>query len=245
MKRVQPLMLALALFLLISPSWAEGQYKQERVNITIRVTSFGQTADDLREVVAQHNTIIQNLNLDRNSTSGNANLRVPPEQLAALVQNLASLGDVENQSQSTNDFSSSYQQYSQRMKTYQALQSLNLGKTLDNLPAGQREMAQLEFKNWLNSQLSSAESSLKSYQEQAQYAEVYLTVNKLDPTQPNPEVVPVDQQDPALSQPEQPAASPKSNSPAPEFFILCLINMVGLWLIYRKVDNRSPVGVND
>lgn len=246
MKCFQPLILACTLFLLTLPSIAQNNYKQERVNITIQVTSFSQAAADLREVISQFDASVQNLNLNRGNTSGNANLRVPPAQMAKLVEEISNIGEVENQSQSTNDFTSSYKQYDERLRTYQAMRKMNLAKNFNQLPEETRTFAHSEYNNWLKNQINSAESSLKSYKDQAKHSEVYVNFTLL-----TPEAAAAAQQakqqsddDPAANKPA-PTPVPKKSGPSPEFFILCFVNMLGLWLIYRKVDGRTQPGLHD
>lgn len=246
MKLSKTVLISLVLLLTSGTLLAKPNLRQERVNLTLVVSSFDQAAEDLREVTAEYSVMIQNLNLNRESTSGNANLRVPPEQLAELVQNLSQLGEVENQSQSSNDFASSYINYRDRLDSYQALRSLKLEKSFQKLPAETREQARMEYKNWLKNQIQSAESSLRSYQEQASYAEVYLTF-RVDKSVAQQEKQPNSQADPTTEEPGKKAPAPPQphHGPAPEFFVLCLINLAGLWLIYRKVDSTPQVGVND
>lgn len=241
MKRFQPLILACTLLLFALPVTAQNNYKQKRVNITIQVTSFNQAAADLREVISQFDASVQNLNLNRGSTSGNANLHVPPAQMAKLVQEISNIGEVQNQSQNTNDFASSFKQYDERLKIYRAMRKLNLAKNFNQLPEDTRAFAQSEYSNWLKNQINSTESSLQSYRDQANYSEVSVNF-----TLPNPEAVSESQPTDSETATDKPAPAPQPKSgPSPEFFVLCFINMLGLWLIYRRVDGPTQPGLND
>jgi hypothetical protein len=226
---------ALALLLLSGTVFAE-DYKQRRVNLTIGVESFPQAAADLREVASEFDAQIHSLNMHHKNPTGNANLRVSPEQLSKLVAEMGRLGVVESQNQSVNDYGRNFLQYKQRLDTYRALQKVDLSSAFQHLPTEGRQLALSEYQNWLNSQIGSAESSLRSYREQSRYAEVHLNLNLMIMESP----ALTDQQE---NQTEKDAADLKatpppqqSRRPSAEFFILCLINMAGLWMIYRKVD---------
>jgi uncharacterized protein YukE len=245
MKIWKPLVLLTALLYCTGIALAQESYKQSRANLTIRVASFSQAADDLREVTSQFDASIQNLNLHRDNDSGNANIRVAPDQLAEVVRELSNMGLLENQSQSVNDFSSNFQQYQRRMKVFRLLQEADMRPAFAKLPSELRGEAEAEYQNWIKGQVTSAESSLRSYKEQTAYAEIYVNFTKDSATQA--QVVEVTQSDvDQVENAPREVAPPASgnNTPSPEFFVLCLINILGLWAIYRKVDN-STVGLRD
>lgn len=238
----KPLILLTALFYCAGVAPAQESYRQQRANLTIRVDSFAQAADDLREITSQFDASIQNLNLNRDNQSGNANIRVAPGQMADVVRELSNMGLVENQSQSENDFTNSYRQYQGRLEVFRNLRGLDMKPTFSKLPSDVRGQAESEYQNWLKGQVESAESSLRSYKEQAAYAEVYVNFTR------DPEAVEQPQQiAPDKLQSEEPAsppAPPARGGTSPEFFVLCLINILGLWLIYRRVDN-NVAGLRD
>ena len=230
----------LTLLALCGVGQAQEEYKQERVNLTIGVASFPEAAADLRELTAQFDADITNLNLHHDNTSGNVNIRVAPKNLSGFVAELATLGAIENQSQSVSDYTSNYLQYQQRLKTFRAMQELPFQKSFQSLPTESRRLAETELQNWLTNQVNSAESSLRSYKEQSEYAEVYVNFNR----PPSAQQAKVDspEQETTAEEPD-PKPAPQS-SPSPEFFLLCLLNMTGLWLIYRKVDKQSEINLD-
>ncbi len=236
-----------ALLLSSASAWAqEGDYRQTRVNITLKVPNFEFAAADLREVVAQHKGQIKNMNLDHKSDNGNANVSVEEAQVGALVKQLSELGLVVSQNQSTSDNTNNVKTYARRAKAFRALAQIDMRPHFQKVPSDLRSEVQSEFESWLNSRLNSNESSLAQYKERAGQAEVHIQFTR----EPDPGATSDDQPappesalEPAQGLPAPPPPPPSRESPA--VYILCLVNFLGLWLIYRRVDRDTLPGRRD
>lgn len=236
MKLIYPLIIGL-LLLSLGPTLAQESYRQNRVNLQVQVANFDQAADDIREAVSQFDAHIQNLNLHRENTSGNASIRVSPEQMTALVKELSAIGEVESQNQSFNDNKRSFEQQKERLDIFLAMKKSAESDILQSIPQEHRQAARHEFSQWVNNQARSAESSLKSYQEQSRYSEVHININIPEASQKA--LTPKDPASCDDAQAKAPCKTPAPRSAPIEFLVLCLINMAGLWLIYRRLD-KTP-----
>lgn len=243
MRRIHWLLTLAALLLTLTPSWAQERttYKQTRVNITIRVPNFEYAAADLREVVSQFDGHIQNLNLDHKGTNGNANVKVKNDQVTALVKQLSELGKVQSQNQSTSDNTNSIRNYSRKAKAFKLLSSVDMRPAFAKLPAESRAEVQAEYENWVTNRHNSNQSSLIQYKETAGLAEINLQfVKDAEASEPSQAQAPqASQHDEAASQ-SAPAPPPPPHRESPAVYILCLVNFLGLWLIYRRMDAAEP-----
>lgn len=240
----------LALILTLTPSWAEETYKQIRVNITIRVPSFEFAAADLREVVSQFDGHIQNMNLDHKGTNGSANVKVTNAKVSELVKQLSELGKIENQNQSTNDNTNSIRNYSRKARAYKALSELDLRTSFAKLPNDIRGEVQADYENWVNNRRTSNENSVRQYKESSGQAEIHIQFKKDSEPESHPaHDAQVDQPSPDQGKPAQAPQAPAPSKESPAVYILCLVNFLGLWLIYRRVDanetTSTPHGIND
>lgn len=234
-----------AILLSSATAWAQdGDYRQTRVNLTLKVPNFEYAAADLREVASQFGGHIQNMNLDHNSDSGNANVAVSEDQVGALVKQLSELGVVLSQNQSTNDNTNNIQAYARRAKAYKALSEIDFRAKFAKLPPDVRMEVQSEFESWLNSRLTSNESSLEQYKARAGQAEVYIQFTKEPNPTGDPQTVSGGAPDIAETPPPAPLPPP-SHRESPAVYVLCLVNFLGLWLIYRRVDRETLPGLRD
>lgn len=231
-----------SLSLLAVPASARGSYDQERVNLTMKVDSMSVAADKVREIAEQYDAQVQNLNINTDGGSGNVTLRVSPGNVSPLVLKLTGLGHLQSQSQSSNNYSSSIDQYQARIKAFRALQAIPVDKQFEKLPAGSRELVAGDYAGWISGQITSAESSLRSYEEQSSYAEISLNFTSTTLPDGGSHVVSA-QQSPTEGSEGQP---PSGSGTSPQFLILCLLNMLGLWVIYRKIDSLASLpGLRD
>ena len=236
--RRQVLAFGLGLFLLTGQASADELITQTRVSVTVGVPNFGHAANALREVSESFDSHLENLNLDSGSGTGNATLKVRPNQVGQLMSSLEKVGQLQNQSQSTSDYTSSVAQYERKIKTFRALAQVDAVSLFSKLPADQRSEVITEFQSFVNNSLQSNESSATSYRDMGKYVEISisLTTKPLvtppanDPTTANPDAKPVT--------PETPAAPPFDSRP---LYLMCLLNFLGMWAIYRRIDRPEPL----
>lgn len=225
---------------MLSVGWARDKFEQQRVNLTLSVDSMAVAADQVREVADQFDAQVQNLNINPENGSGNVTLRLAPDNISSAVLRLTGLGRLQNQSQSSNNFASSVEQYESRIKAFRALSQIPVDKQFDKLPAGSREFVRSEYATWVNGQITNSISNLQSYEEQSKYAEIYINFNA-----PQSKVAASTEGAQApLPQDSRPPCG--SGGASPQFLFLCLLNMLGLWLIYRKIDSLAALpGLRD
>lgn len=225
---------------MLSAGWARDKYEQQRVNLNLSVDSMAVAADKVREVAEQFDAQVQNLNINPESGSGNVTLRLAPDNISAAVLRLTGMGRLQNQSQSSNNFASSVEQYESRIQAFRALSQIPIDKQFDKLPAGSREFVRSEYASWVSGQISNSLSNLQSYEDQSKYAEIYINLS-------SPQSAAAEPAD------SRPAPAPEDGRPprgpggaSPQFLFLCLLNMLGLWLIYRKIDSLAALpGLRD
>lgn len=230
------------LSLLANPAWARDLYTQERVNLTLAVDSMSVAADKVREISEQNDAQLQNLNISTDGGNGNVTLRVAPANVSSVVLKLTGLGRLQSQSQSSSSYASSVEQYRARIKAFRALQNVSVDKQFAQLPEGSRELVAGEYASWVSGQITSSESSLRSYEEQGRYAEISITFSRISDS--GAQIPATSEQQ--VSTEESVHQSSGERSTSPQFLFLCLLNMLGLWVIYRKIDSIASLpGLRD
>ena len=213
----------------------QSHYKQTRVNVKIRVLSFGDASADLRELISEFDGQIQNLNLDHNNSNGSSSLRISHNEVPAFLEKLALLGSIESQSQHTNDNSNSARSARLKIKAFKALSGANTKAMFAGMDAETKAVVLADYENWVRGRLSGSINNLKNYDEMAGRAQIDINfVKDENPTPagtaPSPDVgkavdtqAHLDCQAPVQGQ-------------SPLIYILCLMNFLGLWVIYRRVE---------
>ena len=233
--------LALGLGLLVwagAPAWADEIIRQTRVSVTISVPSFAHAANDLREVSDSFDAKLENLNMDSASGSGSANFKVPAAQVSEVMAGLEKVGQIQNQSQSTSDYTSSVLQYERKAKAFRALAEVDARGLFAKLPAEQRAEVVTEFQNFVNNGLQSNESSAVSYRDMGKFVEISVSLTSKPLVQPEVAVTTPQPGDPQAGDPA-PIAPPASDSRP--LYLFCLLNFLGLWVIYRRIDRPEPL----
>lgn len=237
--RRRMLALGLGLLMLGESAGADERIVQTRVNVTIGVPNFSLAGNELREVSESFDSRLENLNMDSASGSGSATLKVSPSQVSKVMESLEKLGQIQNQSQSTSDYTSSVEQYDRKAKAFRALAQLDTASLFAKLPADQRAEVITEFQSFVNNSLQSNQSSAISYRDMGKTVEISVSLTTKPLTPPpnaNPVVTPnPDSKPPA---PAAPASPPFDSRP---LYLFCLLNFLGMWVIYRRVDRPETI----
>lgn len=235
MKR-QLLALGMGLLLLGGAALADDRVVQTRVSVTVGVPNFNHAGNDLRDVSESFDARLENLNMDSASGTGSATLKVPPSQVAKVLESLEKIGQIQNQSQNTSDYTSSVQQYDRKVKAFQALAQVDAATLFAKLPPDQRAEVVTEFQSFVNNSLQSNQSSAASYRDMGKTVEISISLTTKPLTPPpntNPSGIAAQDKPPA---PVAPPAPPSDSRP---LYLFCLLNFLGMWVIYRRVDRAE------
>jgi hypothetical protein len=225
------LAIGLGILLLSAPLRADETIRQTRVSVTLGVPNFTHAANDLREVSQSFDASLENLNMDSASGSGNASFKVPAKMVPEVMAALEKIGQLQNQNQSTSDYTSSVQQYERKAKAFRALSQLDTGNMFAKLSPEQRTEVIAEFQNFVNHGLQSNESSAANYRSMGKFVEISVSLTSAPLPANSPPALP----DPAPALSEDPAPAAPATDTRP-IYLLCLLNFLGLWAIYRRVD---------
>jgi hypothetical protein len=224
---------------------AEGQGKkpmrvfQTHVNATIITSDMKGTVQKLQGIVRQYNGMIQHLSSDSNNTTGSATIQIPPDKAASFLTELSAMGEVQNQSMSTSDYTNSCEEYTRKLKAYQVLAQVPTEKVFASIaiPENEKALVQNEFQAMIRSQIESCRSSLQSYERYGDFAQVSLSFRRADRNQQGQHGQPV----PSMTlQVEE----KKSGNEGALIALLCIavsINFIFLLAVYRKIQ-KSPIG---
>jgi len=248
--KIKVLLVLLISFLTLSPAFAaakaaEGQEKKTKrvvqtyVNATIITSDMKQSVRKLQEVVRQYNGMIQNMSSDSNTTTGSATIQVPPDRAASFLAELSALGEVQNQSMSTSDYTNSCEEYTRKLKVYQMLSRVPPEKLFASIsiPENEKALIQNEFQAMIRSQIESCRSSLQSYERYGDFAQVSLSFRRGDQVQQVRRGQPV----PAMTVQVEEKKSGNENALITLIFIAVAVNFIFLVAMYRKIQ-RSPLG---
>ncbi len=226
--------LALTLVLVFPVAAEVPNLKQTRVNLTLTTQSFSGLAPRLQNLAVQHQADLQNLNLSSENSNGNATIRIAPDKLAGFLQELATLGDVTNQSIHTNDNTSSYLDYQRRLATFEALAKADASKMLAQLPAAQRQDARAEYESFIRDRIRSYRNNLENYK--TNYSQAEISINFRQPEmQQQPTAVIVETPETGNEVGEQ-AVQRSSEGLLMPLYLLVFFNLLGLWAVHRKLD---------
>jgi hypothetical protein len=222
--------------LLGGPAVADDGIRQTRVSVTIGVPNFSHAANDLRQVSESFDARLENLNMDSANGTGSASFKVPVAQLPKVMEALEKMGQIQNQNQSTSDYTSSVEQYERKTKAFRALSELDTRQLFAKLAPQQRAEVTTEFQSFVNNGLQSNENSAASYRDMGKNVEISVSLTTKPLPQSAPPVDPNVDPQPTAPQPAVPASTD-----AKPLYLLCLLNFLGLWAIYRRVDRPDPL----
>lgn len=237
MKR-QALAIGLGILLLGGSAKADESITQTRVSVTVGVPNFGHAANDLREVSESFDARLENLNMDSASGTGSATFKVKPGQVAQVMSSLEKVGQLQNQSQSSSDYTASVAQYERKIKAFRAMAQIDAASLFSKLPAEQRAEVITEFQSFVNNSLQSNESSATSYRDMGKVVEISISLTTKPLATPPANDPPVANPVATPTTPEAPAAPPFDSRP---LYLLCLLNFLGMWAIYRRIDRPEPL----
>jgi hypothetical protein len=224
-------------------SGQEGRPKrvlQTYLNATLVVTDMRKSAAKLQEIVRQYNGTIQNMSADSNNMSGSATVQIPPDKATAFMGELSALGEIQNQSLSTSDYTNQCEDYARKLKVYKALAQIPPEKIFAtiNLPESDKTMIHTEFQTMVRSQIESCRSSLTSYERYGDFAQVSLSFRKQDRSQPCLSTgVPTH----AMTVQVEEKKGGNEGALITLISIAVAVNFIFLLVLYRKIM-RSPLG---
>lgn len=222
------------------------EVRQSNFSATLAVTDSQELAGRLSGLVQRHHGTIQSFNLDANNTNASASLQCPPQELDGLMADLVKLGKVENQSMSSSDYTQSYRDAAKRARIYEALSTVPLDRTLQSssLSAEDQALAQAELQQMVRERIQSYQSSMQSYLDYNQRAQISLQFRLVGPDAsrptPNPEATPSDSPAPA----QQPS-TPFNQGVLLPLYLLGFVNLTFLWLMARRNAAAPPPGTRD
>jgi hypothetical protein len=215
------------------------QVRQMNANVSLVVTNPEELSGRLTGLVQRHNGVVQSFSLDASSTSASASLQCPPSELNELMTEIPKLGRIENQNMSSSDYTSSYRDAANKVRVYEALSLVPLDRSLSasNLSPEDQAMARSEIQQLIRERISSYQSSMQSYRDYNDRAQISIQFRIVSPEQlaARP-VTPTTTETPGTAAPATPAPAPVNQGTLLPLYLLGFVNLTFLWLMAR----RSP-----
>jgi hypothetical protein len=212
------------------------RYVQTHVNLTLSCQDLAGAMQNLQGLAGQLGGVVTNSNLQLEGGSANANLRLPPEQVAAFLAQVKSFGDVQNESVSTSDNTRSYEEAATNLAIAERMAAAEWAPKTPVSPSD-RLVFEAEFKNYLKDRINNHRSNMASYEENRRYAEVSINLQ----SQPRARRVPAPPPEQALQQPDGPPPAPAPSTPQTKHHIGLLIIpsvFLGVCLAYFVFTRR-------
>lgn len=245
----------LALFVIIAalPCYPEtdgrdGQKRllQKNYNVTIATDDFSKASRRLAEIVNQYdgNAMNQSINFNRNDNSGSASLQIPANKAPSFMNELGKLGTIENQNISTSDYTATFREMAAKVRLYEAMSQMNLDSlsAASNLSPEEKRLFREEFLTMVNNQLRSYRSSMESYRNYGENAQISINFRRIERAESanNSNNQPGRKADGSFTVSETPLTSNYLILFA-LLFILVFANSTFLLIIYRQMK-RTPLG---
>lgn len=149
------------------------------LNLTVETETYTQLLDDLSQRVTRCGGYIENLSADTRDSSSSRyasmTIRIPVEQLENFAGEIGEISNVVQRTESTQDVTLSYvdmESHRNALKTEQErlLALLENAQNLDEILEIERRLTDVRY------ELESMESQLRSYDNQIEYATIYLDI---------------------------------------------------------------------
>lgn len=203
------------------------RYVQTHVSLTLSCQDLADSMTALQTLTGQLQGVVTNSNLQVEGGSGNANLRLPPEQVPAFLAKVKSLGDVQNENLSTSDNTRSYEDAAANLRLAEKMAAADWQPRTPVSPSDRLQF-EAEFKTYLRDRINSHRSNMASYEDNRKWAEVSVTL------QGQPRATAPLREIPVPSPLVEPAAQPQSQQPQQRNSAVLIIPSVflGICLAY-------------
>lgn len=223
------------------------EVRQTNFNATLVVSDASELSGRLNGLMQRHRGTVQSFNSDASNTSASASLQVPPAELDEVLAELPKLGRIENQSLSSSDYTQSYRDAANRLRVYEALANVPIERIVagSGLSPQDQSLARAELQQMIRERASSYQSSMQSYLDYNNRAQISLQFRFADPGA-TPAVEPTPG---PVSAPPPPPAGPVNQGTLLPLYLLGFVNLTFLWLLARRSPTpatpAAPPGTHD
>ncbi len=211
------------------------RYVQTHVSLTLSCQDLAGAMTGLQTLTGQLQGVVTNSNLQLESGSANANLRLPPDQVPAFLAKVRSLGDVQNENVSTSDNTRSYEDATANLQLAEKMAAADWQPRTPVSPADRLQF-EAEFKSYLRDRINSHRGNLASYEDYRKWAEVSVSLQGQRRVTAPLQEIPVPS--PLVEGPPQPQDQPQQQRNAAVLIIPSVF--LGVCLAYFLFSRRRP-----